>query len=310
MNRHTDHSVCQAQNNRNIMKKFFPIFALAFSLAACSGSDDVQDVKPPLPDVVLPQGGNEEADDSIQALFNQYDTYFLYKFTAEDFNWKLVSGGLFETQYRHTAINPDSVCNLLDAIKDTWLAFYPEEFNRRYMPRYVYLAQTIESGDVSYSYAEEDFVTKWTFIPARYQDSQVAVANIADDWQSMSLADRRVFKRSLQSVVLNYLASRNALGIPEAFYALSSYEGSALTSSKARKEGYIVNPATGKDWATTATQLTRQADLEAYLSGIAYYNSSEWRNVYSGNSVIRQKYDILVEALKATGIDVDAIRNY
>lgn len=292
------------------MKYLSIIFAtLAIFVASCSDKDEIKDVTPPVVDVTLPQGGNAEADDSIQALFNRYDSYFRYKFTLEDMNWTLSAGGLMETEYRFTPIKPDSVCNLLNAIRDSWLAFYPEDFSKKNMPRYIYLAETLESGDVSYSYAEEQFITKWKPITSRYLSNQIAIANIQGTWEDMDIAGKRAFKSSLQSTVLCYYLSIGAITLPESFYTVSSYGNSAMSANAARNAGFLINPDTKVDWATNGAQ-TRKQDAEAYLCAIAHYSSSEWRSTYNGKQKIKQKYEILVEALKETGIDVDAITSF
>lgn len=277
--------------------------------SSCSDKDEIKDVVPPIADVTLPQGGNAEADDSIQALFNRYDSYFRYKFTLEDMNWTLSAGGLMETEYRFSPIKPDSVCNLLNAIRDSWFAFYPEEFSKKNMPRYIYLAETLESGDVSYSYTEEQFITKWKPITSRYLSNQIAIANIHGTWEDMDIADKRAFKNSLQSSVLSYYLSIGAITLPESFYTVSTYGNSAMSANAARNAGFLINPDTKVDWATNGAQ-TRKQDAEAYLCAIAHYSSSDWRSAYNGKQKIKQKYEILVETLKESGIDVDAITSF
>lgn len=291
------------------MKIKIAILSLLVLAMSCSDSDDVK-VIPPTPDVVLPQGGNADADASVQALYDKYDTYFMYDFTAEDLNWTMVSNGLYDTQYRHTPLNPDSVCNLLTAIQEAWLDFYPEELNRRYLPKYVYMAQTLESGSVSYSYVLEGFVTKWKAISARSLDNQIAVSNVSGEWATMEPDDRKAFMHGIQSVALNFYVTKKAILIPEAFYEKSLYEDGYLSAKEARAQGFIVNPATGKDWARNATQVSREEDVEAYLAGMAYYSEAEWETVCSVNDVTREKYEIILQVLKDAGVKVDEMRAF
>lgn len=292
----------------NIMKYPSIIFAaLAIFVASCSNKDEIKDVVPPINDVTLPQGGNTEADDSILALFNRYDSYFRYKFTLDDMNWTLSAGGLMETEYRFTPIKPDSVCNLLNAIRDSWFAFYPEEYTRTNMPRYIYLTEILESGNIGMVNGE--LITKWKPITSRYISNQIAIANISGKWEDMGIADKRAFKKSLQSTVLCYYFSTEAITLPESFYAVSTYGNSAMSANAARNAGFLINPDTKVDWATNGAQ-TQQQDAEAYLCAIAHYSSSDWRTTYNGKQKIKQKYEIMVEALKEAGIDVDAITSF
>lgn len=280
------------------------------TLVGCSDDNKINEVVPPLADVTLPQGGNGVADDTIVAWRDRYDTNVLYDFTAEDLSWQLVSGAMFDSQYRYVPINPDSVSNLLAAIREAWLDFYPEEFNRKHLPRFIYLAQKMEEGTLSYSYVEGAFVMRWREKKSRYLDYQIAIANIEGDWAEMTVEQRRNFKKTLQATVLNYLLHTGAIKIPDAFYEISPYGQLSLTAAEARKEGFVPTASTGKDWAQNAINVTHALDIESYLNAIAYFTPEEWKPLYRANVKIRQKYEILMIAFKDYGIDIERIANF
>lgn len=285
--------------------------ALAIGMVSCSNDNDIKDVPPPFVEVTLPQGGNATADATIQSLYDQYGSYFMYKFKPSDMNWTMTSGGMFDTQYRYTAIRPDSVPNLLSAIKSAWLDLYPDEFNRRHLPKFIYMTQTLDAGELSYSFALGEFTTAWHPIKARYLTNQIAIANIPSDWSAMTPEEHRDFKRNIQCVALNYYVSAGAIRIPDDFYAVSTYGTEALRSATAaRNEGFIIDPATDNDWALNTITVTRDQDIEAYMNAIAFYSASDWRTVYSGRTKIKQKYDILIQALAEAGIDANTIAEY
>lgn len=292
------------------MKRILSILLLLVGITSCSDDNTINRVVEPATEVTIPQGGDAKADAMVEKLFERYDTYFLYDFTEKDLDWRLVSGGMFDTQYRHTPIRPSDVPNLLTALQEAWLDFYPEDFCRRHLPRFVYLAEKLESGELSYSYSEGAFVTRWKSISSRYLEHQMAVANVGGAWSDMPAEERQAFKNSLQSTMLTYCVSTHAIQIPESFYAVSTYGGSSLSVSRARDAGFIPNPLTGQDWATTSTSLSREDDLDAYLCAIACHTPAQWRTLYSGKSKIKQKYDILVATLTDYGIDVAAIGNF
>ena len=292
------------------MKKLNIFLISLLVLSACSDDNKIGNIPEPVTDFILPQGGNAEADATIKGWYDKYDTYFLYDFTDNDLNWTLVGGGMFDTQYRSTALDHADVPNTLSAVQDAWLSLYSDSLNQQALPKFVYLTKTLESGELSYSYVEDGFVMKWTKVSSCHLDNQIALSAPDTLWSMMTSEEKTTYKSRLQTTVLNYLVSSGHITIPESFYAVSSYTDVApAKETAARNAGFVKNPSTNRDWSISASSLSRSDDLDAYLASFAFYTDSDWRTLTSRYTKIKQKYDLLVNTFATQGIDITKIGN-
>lgn len=286
--------------------------AVASMMTACSGNDDdLGKIEVPGTDYTLPQGKNAEADQTIVSLFDKYGSYFLYDFNDKDFQWTLVNTSTVgDDTYRFDPINPDSVPNLLNAIQQGWLSFYDDSFLKKALPYRVFLAQNVQIRVRVFDWDTWDYILSWSNRPSRHLASQIAIGNIDDPWEKLSASQKRAFKSYVQSDFLMYCVEQGSVTIPDEFYAASDYTqsfGWDATTEDARNAGFVYNPMTEEEWATENGP-SRTGDINSFIASLVYRTDAEWQSDLQ-YSLIKRKYDILVAAFNAAGIDIRKIGN-
>lgn len=278
-------------------------------LCGCAGNDDVDgDIAAADIEYKLPQGGNAEADATIQQWHDDYGTFFLYDFTDKDFTWSMVdNASLGDDVYQYEKIDPADVPTLLDLLKETWLSIYTADFLKQYLPRHVFLTKNLQRGESSW-WSDE---YTWYDIAARSLDNQMAVGSMDKNATEFTSSEKQAYKDYINTVFINYLIESGYITVPDAFYAVSDYTLDLWweSTAKARDAGFVYNPKDDSDWATEDYSLSKDSDISAYIACLAYYTDEEWADDLSAYPLIKKKYDILVNALSEVGIDVSTIGN-
>ncbi len=279
---------------------------------SCVGNDDeLGTIETPASDYVLPQGKDETADQIIVSLYQKYGTYFLYDFTEKDFQWSLVNANkVGDDTYRYDPIVPSKVAGLLEAIQKGWLDFYSDDFLKKAMPYRVFLAEDVQVRERTFDWSTWEYVLNWVNKPCRHLANQMAIGNIEDSWTEMSARKKRAFKSFVQADFLQYCVEQGVVSVPDEFYAVSDYGTEmswSATSEDARKAGFVYNPQTELEWSIDGT-ISKSADISAFLASLAYNSDKDWETNLS-YSLVKQKYEILVGAFEAVGIDIKRIGN-
>ena len=123
------------------MKEIMKLWLVAFCVQccmACTDSDPVSGEFEPLGlEYELPQG-KSDADDRIVDFYNKYSSLILYDYPALEWNYEFGSQGYID--YVYELPDPAYVGEALDFLEDIWFDFFPEEFNREFIPYKILLA--------------------------------------------------------------------------------------------------------------------------------------------------------------------------
>ena len=279
--------------------RLYLILWSALLTGACAEDKQLGDVEPLEQGYVLPQG-KSPADDRIVSLFDKYGTYFLYEYTEADFSWRQGGGSVI---YSYTAPDPLYAGNMLDLLDEIWFRFYPEEFHKKYMPRKVFLAGTLESGSGT--------------IYARVAQGQIAVGCCSSVLVDMPGEMKQAFKSELQRVLLRDWITRGIITIPDEFYAVSDYSYEADTDNPdspdyARARGFVAM-SNGAEWCGRVDwqtgMLPESEDLRYFIDSMVSRTAEEWASDLE-YPLVQQKYDILREyILENYKIDLREIGN-
>lgn len=292
---------------KRIVCSFVYMVMVVSLCTSCAGNDDdLGKIEVPGSDYTLPQGKDAAADEVIVSWYQKYGSYFLYDFTEKDFQWSQVnSNTLGDEAYRYTPISTDKITGLLTAIQHGWLDFYTEDFLKKSLPYKVLLVDEVQAEE-SVGWFGKEWVTK----PSRHIANQMAIGVLSDDWANLSASQKRAFKSYVQTDFLLYCVEQGVVSIPAEFYAVSDYNaklGWDKTSEDARAAGFVYDPQTVLEWSLEGT-ITKSADANAFIASLVYRTEEEWSSDLKYDFV-KRKYDILVAAFEAAGIDIKRIGN-
>lgn len=275
------------------MKEIMKLWLVAFCVQccmACTDSDPVSGEFEPLGlEYELPQG-KSDADDRIVDFYNKYSSLILYDYPALEWNYEFGSQGYID--YVYELPDPAYVGEALDFLEDIWFDFFPEEFNREFIPYKILLAgkftSTYNNSAMPLLYASKD---------------AVMFGFCSDTLRNLTPETKQVIKRDLFSQALSGWMLE--IEIPEEFYAISDYSSAATEDPSspdyARKRGFVADYSyvdyygpsewcTWVDWLTG--MLNKTSDMLAYLTGMTHRTSNDWKADWE-YPLVKQKYDIL-----------------
>lgn len=132
------------------------IVVIALFLSVCSGGCDQDDTIEPegkvSPKYTVPQG-TEEFDVRIGEFYKNYGTMILYQYDTLDALWDVTSLVLNTANPYHVVpIKKSDVEVCVNMLFKDCFDLYPEEFLKKTLPRYIFLADTISKSPSSNSY--------------------------------------------------------------------------------------------------------------------------------------------------------------
>lgn len=272
---------------------------VALLVSACAKDDSLGVIEDLTPDYVLPQGKSPD-DNRIVEFYAQYGTYILYEFTRADFDWSQVQGTV--SDYVYSAADPLYAGKMLDLLYDVWFDFYPEEFNKKYLPYKIFLTSTmgIASG------------TSVQFQDIRLMSTQIALTHCSDTLDRFSAESKLEFKNNLQCALWEYWGT--IFDIPEDFYSVSDYSSAAsddpASENYARARGFVAYR--GEEWCLVlypwvSDELDSQTDLFSFLTAMICRSTSDWVEDLE-YPLVKKKYDILRNHfLDKYGVDLQKI---
>ena len=262
---------------------------LVYSMTACSGNDDIKDVRPWQNEYDLPQG-KSDADERIMDYYERFGTCILYEYTYLDCRYELN----IDESYSYNLPNPKYVGDMLDLLEEIWFDFYPEAFHKEFMPLKIMLAEY---------FAAENYYGSTSLYLSLSGPSCIGIGFCSDTLRKLSPAVKLEFKNKLQEALwLDWLEKLDA---PDDFFAVSdySYEADDDPSSKnyARNRGFVEYDSsewsTSGDWTTG--ELDAETDLQSFIIGMVTRSSEDWSADLEW-PLVKQKYDLLKNWLQET----------
>lgn len=244
----------------------------------------------------LPQG-NHDYDPKLVELSNKYGSYFLYKFSAVDFNYNpvFVSPG-FAALYSAEMADEAYVGKVLDFVEKNWLNYYNDDFLKANLPFKVLLGQNIQSKSAP--------VQNYTVL-ANY--NQITLGNFSAAFDQMTDVDKKTYLNRLHIAFWTFIGNKNKLEIPTAFSALSNYTLTTITPENMYTFGFLLDLSKEdnkpiKDFLSYISAITSKSKAE--LDATILKPSTDV------NGLIRKKYDIIINYYKQKyNMDLQAIGN-
>ncbi|QJB32182.1 hypothetical protein HF324_12600 [Chitinophaga oryzae] len=273
-------------------------------------------------DYALPQGdAPKEANDKIQALYDKYGSFFLYKFTQKDFIWVPSTGGANSKIDTAVLGNPVYTMDMLNFLDDIWLKFLPEDFKKnKGIPYRVMMADTIKQYRPGYPPGRE-----YLYFDYKVVDKSITFAGMNASLRTMTAAEKIAKKNILIGVIWNYYIQNGILNIPSAFYEVSDYVTYPVSPINAanpanveafRQRGFLpasYNAVTGapSEWyyGTFSWSGAKPSDIASYILAVTTRTDAQMQP-FLAYPLIKQKFDLLVNHFKSRyNIDVRAIAN-
>lgn len=334
----------------SLFKTIFPVLLLISIAAGCTSDGDEPGAPIPLePPYPLPERGLSQAQDRVVDFYYNYNTFLLYDFTPEDFDYGVSTNGM---EYHATTGELQYLEPMLDLLDEIWLDFFPEKFKSRYFPFKIYLADQISTTN------------KWsgmaTYYDLIYRKTDMAIAGMNSNIYDITPAKKQELKCNLIGAYIDFLLIQldadgtPMLKIPEEFYEVSDYTTDFCSFMDYRNSGnpdkylelgylpnldnmYSAYPSISPGWAMSTYVTNESADIKHFMKNlftigddfpqypdwpttgdyVPYKNRITWNYYLQKDETgaykfprIKRKYDILMEYLTNNlGLDVTAIRN-
>ena len=289
---------------------------------ALSPSNDPEDL------ISLPQG-DHDYDDVIMDWFDNYGFTALYIFEDTDIYWANESW----LQGDHEIVDikggteigepgdDEYVGDLCDMFSKLFLNHYPENLLTEGMPLRVLMCSKLWSLEYDRWYGVYNATKIWI-----YEGWDNIAINGASSYirDSLTRQDQLDFSHDLNAYYLVRMNEEGLFPIPEEFYEVSEYNSSYFYGTELFETGYLVQ----EEYAVLNSEKDyMKADLQAYLSlasySLDYLENGELEEIdyYDGEPSlsgvfrrpegvkVKEKYEILMKALKDAGIKIEGIQN-
>lgn len=236
----------------------------------------------------VPQGAHE-FDQKIVDFYNKCGTFILYDYDPVDVIWN-VNAIISSTSSPNKVVLPEEEDLELgiNTLFEIWLDLYPEDFLKKTLPKYIFVADSVFNYGTSLTYA----TTTKTNITVGYLNKELA---------SMTASRMKTLKANVNAVYFTYIFNGGKIDIPEAFTAGVPY--GALTSSNYREMGIIHYSYSG---------LTPQKDiiesLKTLMTSSQYTIDNLFKPATDKKGKIKERVAILVdEMMRLYDIDLEAL---
>ena len=319
-------------------------------VTGCASDVDEPGLPIPLePLYPLPERGLSPAQDRVIDFYYNYNTFLLYDFTPEDFDYGVSTNGM---EYHATVGELQYLEPMLNLLDEVWLDFFPESFKSRYFPFKIYLADQISTTN------------KWSGIATYYdlisRKTDMAIAGMNEGIFDITPEKKQEIKCNLIGAYIDFLLIQqdadgsNLLKIPQEFYEVSDYTKdfyplldwiNSGNPDLYLELGYLPNldnrysayPTITHNWAVSKYATSGSEDVRNFLKNMftigddfpqfpdwpasgnyaPYKDRVTWNYYLQKDETgayrfprIKRKYDILIEYLtNDLGLDVVAIRN-
>ena len=261
-------------------------------------------------DPTLPQG-NHDYDNTIMDWFKKYNTLFLYKYVPHDlyYGGNSYLGGTYDpvkdttaagtnaqnyTGYFDVPADEDYVGFQLKLLNDTWLKFYSDEFLLKFLPKKVFLLDSLYWSYSKKGRPDINWCTAWS------GSDFIAVTGGGERVIEMTPEEKRVYCDEVNAVFIGVIMEKtNSDEIPEAFASVTDYDYPNLFSEY--KEYGLVDPwkRNKKDDWGAFLKIIMQNSYEQLTSADGTNRNNYLHPSFDVNGLIKKKYDVMIAYFKA-----------
>lgn len=271
-------------------------------------------------DYTLPEGGASAwSEQWIQEIHENYGSYFIYKPTQTDFEWRYGAAESTTLPDSIFAGDPQYVEGLLKFLDDIWIRHLPEDFKKKLgIPYRVLLADKLQSP------------SKATF-ESKVTDLSIAFSGVNADFANLTPTQKKAKMDAFNtSIWTDYYAANGLIGFPEEFFEVTDYNDTSLSTAVSffpegleaiRQAGFIKgwfvqgynpNPQYVEWWTYNLYQTEGRArDQKSFMDHLLRTpDSSPELAQFLTYPKIARKWQILIDFFNEEyGIDMRAIAN-
>ncbi|RFS26629.1 hypothetical protein DVR12_02240 [Chitinophaga silvatica] len=280
------------------MKRYFILALAAIALSSCSKNETLTPSEP-VHTYTLPQGNNA-FDQDLVSLFNTTGTYFLYRFSRQDYAWKPVESSSIASAagYNYSCENadPNYVPKMLEFIQQNWLSSYPDAFLKKTLPYKVILGANLKNTVSNKLQNTTPFYNGFI------------ISNFSAVFDTMKNTTKVSFRGEIHKEYWNWILSKNLVSFPTSFTNVSNYTKTGVTAANMYSLGFIA-PGVG------SAAIPLNTDIINYIMAIISNSKTQLDDTIlkpsnDVNGLIRAKYKALTDYFKsAYAIDLQEIGN-
>ncbi|RYF26515.1 MAG: hypothetical protein EOO42_01355 [Flavobacteriales bacterium] len=282
------------------MKKYIHIIcliaAVSLLLQSCKKEKELV-ASPAQVFYTLPQG-NQPYDQTFVKFQQDFGTYFLYKFSEDDFRWNGTSRLLFMAKNAEEA----NIQEAYDFIKKAFLDDYTKEKLQQLLPYKILLSAGVHQLTANLS-KPTGFDTVATNIGFYTGVNHVTFGYANSTLSTLTPVRKLELQANLHKSFFSYALSREKIAVPSAFSTPFNITGNSATAYK------------GLGFLEFVRSYTVSQDFATYIYTALRYNKQQFTSLYLGSvqdpsGLIATKYAIVQQyLLQEWNINTETIAN-
>lgn len=285
--------------------KIFMILVIATIFCSCSNEDDITaEMDPPKFEV---KDSDDPVEHYIYEYYQKHKSFILFDYNENDYKWNLTHNSDFEVTLPKKEIISDG----LEYAKKVFLEVYPDDFISKYFPYKLLMAEKVSTFDYMTGMDLE--------LMAASGMSCVVISGVKEGIKDFTEEEMTDAKAQINAAFWSdYMINNGLVKIPDDFYNVSkdfysrpvvAAEGYPLKMD-AKKEDYgfvfsTISPWNGYEYLPDSTK-----DLSSFFEYLFAHTSAEINTLSEQYPRIKQKFDILLKAVKnSCNIDLSKIND-
>ena len=286
------------------IKNIYLLISLLFLFTSCYDKEDA--LKAELDEVPYKvEDSSDPLDHLVYQIYTNNRSIVRYKFSDLEYEWNMVRALMagdsqVEVEFQE---DKDILLKGLTYLQTEFFDFYKGKIKKEWMPFKVLLAKSISDVDELMGRIPK---------PVLGGLNHILVGNIDENIDKLTAEQKKKFNEELHGRFWTYYLYKYArITIPYDFFEVSSkYEDSLSTDDDGNalpnKDGYWYINDIYAAWGDYGPN--RDMDVKQFFGKIVTTPYSELKPLLDANSKLKQKYDILVNHLKAYyNVDIQAI---
>lgn len=263
--------------------KYIILAIISLMLFSCYNEDDI----------VVEKGENkynlQDSDDPVEKyrynFYNDFGSVILYDYALSDYTWNITH--TYFATFELEKVKDENKAAGLDYAKKVFLEAYPENFKKKFFPFKILLAESLQAYDW--------MVDGMVDYHAKGGKGFLCIGRVNDNVGTLTKEDLYTARAGVNTEFwMTYMFGFNRFKIPDSYYAVSeAYYDQELTEGVIEDYGFV--------WADTSWGTYFPGpylDLKTFIEYIFAHTNKEMQDLCNKYPKIKQKYDILVYAMK------------